>query len=63
MEFNVIITVHTTTTTGNLGTTWHCASHLPTIQIRASCEGQALSTVRQLISHMPEGTTFHMVAI
>tara|TARA_Y100001938_G_scaffold143832_1_gene217285 strand:+ start:1952 stop:2143 length:192 start_codon:yes stop_codon:yes gene_type:complete len=63
MEFNVIITVHTTTTSGKLGTTWHLASHLPTIQIRASCEGQALSTVRQLISHMPEGTTFYMVAI
>ena len=63
MEFNVIITVHTTTTAGNLGTTWHLASHLPTIQVSASCEGQALSTVHELISHMPEGTTFHMVAI
>ena len=62
MEFNVIITVHTTTT-DNRGTTWHGASHLPTIQVSASCEGHALSTVHQLISHMPEGTTFHMVAI
>ncbi|MAY03849.1 MAG: hypothetical protein CMQ38_12845 [Gammaproteobacteria bacterium] len=62
MQFNVIITVHTTTT-GNLGTKWHLASHLPTIQVSASCEKQALSTVHQLISHMPEGTTFYMVAI
>jgi hypothetical protein len=61
MTFNVIITVHSETTDSN-GTTWHGASHLPTIQVHGSCEGQVLSTVHQLISHMPEGTTFYMVA-
>ena len=61
MDFNVIITVHTSTT-DNHGTTWHGASHLPTIQVSASGVGDALSTVHQLIAHMPEGTTFYMVA-
>ena len=61
MDFNVIITVPTSTTAGN-GVIWRGSSHLPTIQISASCEAHARSIVHDIVAHMPEGTTFYMVA-
>lgn len=57
MQFSIIITVPT----GSNG--WNGTIHLPSIQMHAPTERDATARMRDIIKHMPEGTTFFMVAI
>ena len=57
MQFSIIITVPS----GSNG--WSGTIHLPSIQMHAPTERDATARMRDIIKHMPEGTTFFMVAI
>ena len=57
MQFSIVITVPTSFKG------WTGTVQLPTIQMEASTEGDATARMRDIIKHMPEGTTFTQVAI
>ena len=42
---------------------WEGTNHLPTLQIEAPTRGDAQARMRDVVSHMPEGTTFDLVAV
>ena len=57
MQFSIIITVLTESNG------WTGTIQLPTIQMEAPTEGDAIARMSDIVKHMPEGTTFFMVAI
>ena len=57
MQFSIVITVPTSFKG------WTGTVQLPTIQMEASTKGDAIARMEDIVKHMPEGTTFSMVAI
>ena len=57
MQFSIVITVPSESTG------WAGTIQLPTIQMHAPTEVDAIARMEDIIKHMPEGTTFFMVAI
>ena len=57
MQFSIVITVPTDSNG------WTGTVHMPTIQMHAPCILDAIARMSDIVKHMPEGTTFSMVAI
>jgi len=57
MQFSIVITVPTESSG------WAGTIQLSTIQMNAPTEGDAIARMEDIVKHMPEGTTFFMVAL
>lgn len=57
MEFSIVITVPTDSNG------WTGTIQLPTIQMQAPTKPDAIGRMKDIIQHMPKGTTFYAVSI